>query len=347
VKRPILLIACGVLVSGLCATDVMAHGFALPPSAGAGFGVGGGNSNASSNTGTVVAPANPTTPESGVRSKNGTGGSTPRNGGSAGATGTGARSKAKDAAAKNVDASSTSPDALAAGAEFKALLVSDAALLKDRSVLLEANCLDSALRRVDLRIKLQELRVSAADVKRRVDVETKVDGTWELNEVFFLRDSAIHRWTREGGLKKLSSTSSEIALAGSAIMMSDILPFDASGYSFAFKRAQEVDFVAHETYTVKPSEDGLVRGVVTFRSDLRCPTHMEVTKSAVRTRAYDWSGWRYVSGSVVPSRIAVLGASLEPVASMEVREANVNQNIKADIFDPAKGAGGEVVSAGR
>src|SRR6185436_6138488 len=118
------------------------------------------------------------------------GGTTPSRGGGGGGN-TGARGKMTNSTKTAGDASSTSPDALAAGSEFKTLLLSDAALLKDRSVVLEANCLDAALRRVDLRIKLQELRASASDVKRRIDVETKVDGTWEVSEVFFLRDGAI------------------------------------------------------------------------------------------------------------------------------------------------------------
>jgi hypothetical protein len=341
---------CAVLGLVLCAGTVLGHGFQPPPSAGAGFGIGGGNPSSGTPGTTPATPAAPSTAPPGFTppaksSLPGTtqggrasgrlpSGAARRNGGSDGGA---------DASGSDAKSDTT------AGSLFKGMLKSDGALIKDRTAMLEVSCLDAALRKVELRVQVRELRKSAADVRRRIDVETRGESGWELAEVFLVNDSSGsisgQAWTKEGGVRKLGATPLDERIGGTPVTLTDLLPFDGANFTYTFKRASEVNFVAHETYALKLAAESPIQGMVTFRSDLRCPTHAEWTRSGVRFRAYDWTGWRYAGGIVVPSRVSVLGASLEPFETVDIREANVNTNLRADLFEPSRLAGGEVVIA--
>lgn len=346
-KTSMCLIVLGVIA--WIAPEIRAHGFVAPPGVGQGLS-GGGNPNGStganpaSNTGqpaTFTPGASTGTPGGATGGKLGGGARPPGFPGRAtnrGASGIGTDGVADDAAT-----------AIALGAAFKTALAADVGKLKDRTVTLDVSCLDSALRKVEFRIKLSELR--GASASRRIDVLEKSGDGFATKEIYFVRDArgltTVERWSREGGVRKLSSMLSDIKLGATNIQLADIVPFDPTGYTYTFKRAAEVDFVPHETYTAKSGIDNGLSATVTFRSDLRAPTHVEWTRGGVRTRGYDFSGWRFTSGVVTPGRITVLGASLEPVATLDVREAQVNSGLKADHFDASKLAGAEVVSGAR
>ncbi len=343
-----------VTVLGFASSEALAHGFSPPPSPpGVGRGLTGGGNPTSSNTPNTNTGARPApagfTPGTTAREGGTTGGS--RGGGMAPRAGAATARRDRNGAEGGGDsgAPETAAEATALGTAFKTAITADMGRVKDRSVSLDVSCLDAALRKVEFRVKVAELRGS--DIKRRIEVQEKSGADYVTREVFFMRESGamtkITRWTKDGGTASASSLASEIRLNGTPVTLADVVPFDATAYSFTFTKAAEVDFVTQETYTVKPSADNGVSGSATFRSDLRVPTHTEWSRGGVRTRGYDYTGWRFASGITTPSRVSVLGASLEPVATIDVKDAQINTGLKADVFEPSKASGSEVASGAK
>lgn len=358
-KNRSLFPICAMLTVAFVAADLMAHGFVPPPLPVSSAPAASSSSSSSSSSGSSGAPAPGQSAPNGGSTGGSSGGGATGGGAAGGNGGRGggrpARPPRGDDKGGSVGADSGSSSAsgnATLGSAFKAQLKSDLALLKDRTVLLDVSCLDAALRRVEFRVRINELRTSAADVRKRVDVETKTGDAWQVRETYILAENGsvvtAHAWTRDGGVRKLNSNPLDVVLAGTSVALRDVLPFDATTFAtFTFNKTSEVNFLAHETYTLKQPDGNGAEAVVTFRSDLRVPTHAELLRSGLRHRAFDYTGWRYAAGGVVPSRVSILGASLEPIATVDVREANINTNVNPSLFDASKLAGGEVVSAPR
>ncbi len=366
-----LMALCAVATAmAVTSADVSAHGFAVPAgparsSTGvttSGNNVGG--TTAPSNSG-GAAPSNGgglggNTPGSGGgggagpgagRNGNGRNGGGPTAGGNTGGRGgrasglpfgLGRRRGADADKAVNVDAAGrkATPNDLpvepaARGKKLQELLRNDAAKDSDVAYVIETSTTDARLRNVDLRIRVSERRRTAGDIRRRVEVEAKNGEVWETVEVNLLRRVAGQleavRWTPAGGTSRVKNAA-DASVAGTSVKLADLAPFDVAG-SLRYLSAADVDGAVNETYRVVTGSS-LDEGSVTFRMDLRAPVRSELRRGGELRRAYDWSGWRFVSGMPVPSRMTVTGGAGE-TATLEYREAAAVPAFDASLFDAA------------
>lgn len=344
----------GCAVAGVVAVTANAHGFAPPaPARGATAGGAAAPAAGTSAPGTA-APGGATSGGSTARpsaSAPGTARGVGGSGGGGGASGAGGRPRgglpfglrrlrsgssdaglASDAAGRKATPADLPLDANARGKAFKDLLKADTAKDSDVSYVLETTTTDARLRSVDLRFRVSERRRVAGDVRRRVEVDAKRGDQWETVEVVLLRRVAgkleATRWTPGSGVTKVKDAA-DAAVAGTAIKLADLAPFDASG-DFRYLSASEVDGAVAEAY--RNATSSLDENVVTFRMDLRAPVRSEFRRGGELRRAYDWSGWRFVAGMPVPSRMTVTGAAGES-AAINYREAAAVPAFDAKLFD--------------
>ncbi len=366
-----LMAWCAVATAmAVTSAEVSAHGFAVPTGpARSGTGV----TTSGNSVGGTTAPANPggaapanggglggNTPGSGGggagpgagRNGNGRNNGGPAAGGSTGGRGgrasglpfgLGRRRRADADKAANVDAAGrkATPGDLpvepaARGKKFQELLRNDAAKDSDVAYVIETSTTDARMRNVDLRIRVSERRRTAGDIRRRVEVEAKNGEVWETVEVNLLRRVAGQleavRWTPAGGTSRVKNAA-DVSVAGTSVKLADLAPFEVSG-SLRYLSAADVDGAVNETYRVVTGSS-LDEGSVTFRMDLRAPVRSELRRGGELRRSYDWSGWRFVSGMPVPSRMTVTGGAGE-TATLEYREAAAVPAFDASLFDAAQ-----------
>ncbi|HYC76693.1 MAG TPA: hypothetical protein VEI02_03595 [Planctomycetota bacterium] len=329
---------------------VEAHGFVISVGGGGSGGTTGAGAGGftSGGAGTSRAP----TPGSGgstLRGNRGGGGATKPGGGGGGLPfGLGKRGddtlRTDDAGVKGTPANLPTEPA-ARGKAFKNLLRDDVKGSPDVSFVLDVATTDARMRSVDLRVKAFERRIGFGDVRRRFEVSVKNGSGYDAVETILVRRSGgvllADRWSSTGGVARLSNPL-EQRVAGTSLTLGDLFPYEPAMAEFKFGEVSELDSVRHETYSLKI---GAEERATVFRTDFRAPVRMDVKKHGIKVRAYDWNGWRFVSGVPTPGRIVVSGASAETVATMEVSQAAASASLDADLFDVAKLGAGAVADA--